>query len=501
MTLRFRILSLAAAAGVAAACVLPGCRPAPGRSSPAVGAAPGAAPGYAAQATPGHPLTLREAAFLDTLQLRTFRFFWELSDPRTGLTPDRAPTKSFASVAAGGFALTAYPIGVERGYVTRVQATERAQRTLRFFWTASQGDAPAGCIGYRGFFYHFLDPATGTRFADVELSTMDTALLLAGALFCQSYFDGPDAGEAEIRALADSLYFRADWNWAFVRPPMIVHGWDPKEGFLPYDWRGMNESLILPILALGSPTHPLPHAVYADWLRGCQWGTFQGYEHVGFPPLFGHQYSQVWLDLRGVRDSLMQAHGIDWFENSRRATYAQRAYAVANPGGFRGYGESLWGLTACDGPLDGQLTIDGRQRAFRTYAARGASFHEIVDDGTVSPAAAGGSIAFAPEIVIPALIAMRETYGENLFRQYGFVDAFNPTLDVPGQTHHGRTVPGVGWFDSDYLGIDQGPILCMTENYRSGLVWRVMRRNPHVVRGMRAAGFTGGWLDLAPKGE
>jgi hypothetical protein len=209
----------------------------------------------------------------------------------------------------------------------------------------------------------------------------------------------------------------------------------------------------------------------------------------------------VWLDLRGVRDSLMQAHGIDWFENSRRATYAQRAYAVANPGGFRGYGESLWGLTACDGPLDGQLTVDGRQRAFRTYAARGASFHEIVDDGTVSPAAAGGSIAFAPEIVIPALIAMRETYGENLFRQYGFVDAFNPTLDVPGQTHHGRTVPGVGWFDSDYLGIDQGPILCMTENYRSGLVWRVMRRNPHVVRGMRAAGFTGGWLDLAPKGE
>jgi hypothetical protein len=419
----------------------------------------------------------RQAAFLDTLEERTFRWFWDLSDPRTGLTPDRAPTPSFASVGAVGFALTAYPIGAERGYVTRAQAAERALVTLRFFWEAPQGDAPQGCTGYRGFYYHFLEPGTGRRFERVELSTMDTALLLAGALFCQSYFDRDDPREARIRALAESLYARADWRWACVRPPMVVHGWDPEQGFLPYDWRGMNESMLVPILALGSTTHPLGPEVWADWERGCRWGTFQGIEQVGFPPLFGHQYSQVWLDLRGPRDSLMRAHGLDWFENSRRATLAQRAYALANPGGWRGYGERLWGLTACDGPLDDSVTVDGRRRGFRTYAA------------------AGGSIAFAPEVVIPVLLAMRETYGEDLFGAYGFLDALNPTLNAPVPVHHGRIVPGVGWFDVDRLGIDQGPILAMTENLRSGLVWRTLRRNPHILLGLRTAGFRGGWLD------
>jgi hypothetical protein len=169
----------------------------------------------------------------------------------------------------------------------------------------------------------------------VELSTMDTALLLAGALFCQSYFDRAGPQEAEVRALAESLYARVDWRWAQVRPPMIVHGWDPEEGFLPYDWRGMNESMLVPILALASPTYPLGPEVWADWERGCRWGTFQGLEHVGFAPLFGHQYSQVWLDLRGLQDSLMRAHGIDWFENSRRATLAA-GLRHREPGWFQG---------------------------------------------------------------------------------------------------------------------------------------------------------------------
>jgi len=440
-------------------------------------------------------------AFLDTLEQRTFRWFWDLSDARTGLTPDRAPTKSFCSTAAVGFALTAYPIGAERGWVTRAQACERARATLDFLWEAPQGPAPEGCAGYRGFFYHFLDPATGLRFEQVELSTMDTALLLAGALFCQSYFDRDDPQEARVRALAESLYARADWRWAYVRPPLVVHGWDPESGFLPYDWGGMNESMIVPILALGSPTYALPPEVWPGWLRGCRWGEFQGVPHVGFPPLFGHQYSQVWLDLRGVQDSLTRAHGIDWFENSRRATLAQRAYAVANPGAFRGYGERLWGLTACDGPVNDTVTIEGRRRRFETYAARGASFREIIDDGTVSPAASGGSVPFAPEIVIPALVAMRQTYGERVYGEYGFVDALNPTLNVPARVQHGRVVPGVGWFDTDRLGIDQGPILAMIENHRSGLVWRTMRRNPHIVRGLTAAGFSGGWLDSIPKGR
>ncbi len=452
---------------------------APNQASPALGAA--------------------EIAFLDTLEARTFQFFWDCSDPRSGLTPDRWPTQSFASVSATGFALTAYPIGVERGYVSRGQARSRVLNTLRFFWTAPQDTARTGVLGYRGFFYHFVDPATGHRFETVELSTVDTALFLAGALFCQSYFDGPEATEVAIRAITDSLVGRADWQWAQVRPPAIGHGWSPEQGALPYDWRGYNEATLLYLLALGSPTHPVGIDAWHEYTSRYKWGTFEGQEHVGFAPLFGHQYSHAWIDFRGIQDEFMRGRGIDYFENSRRATLAQRAYGLANPGKWVGYGPKLWGLTACDGPLDGTLTIAGRAREFHTYWARGASFTEVHDDGTVSPAAAGGSIPFAPEVTIPVLMAMRATYGEHVFGKYGFVDALNPTIVDPTATHHGQVVKGLGWFDIDYLGIDQGPILIMAENYRTGLVWRTMQRNPHIVRGLRAAGFTGGWLDTAPE--
>jgi hypothetical protein len=440
-----------------------------------------------------------EIAFLDDLQARTFQFFWQLSDPRTGLTPDRAPTRSFASVSATGFALTAYPIGVERGYVSRAEASRRVLDTLLFFWNAPQDSTVSGSTGYRGFYYHFLDPETGLRFRDVELSTVDTALLLAGALFCQSYFDRPEAVEDSIGIYADSLYARADWNWASVRPPTIGHGWKPESGFLPYDWRGYNEAMLLYLLALASPTHPVGSEAWSAWTSGYRWGEFEDQEHLGFGPLFGHQYTHVWIDLRGVQDSVMSKRGIDYFENSRRAVYAQRAYAIANPAGWVGYGPNLWGLTACDGPVERELEIDGVTRRFHTYWARGASFTGVNDDGTVSPAAAAASIAFAPEVVVPALLWMRDTYGGKLYGEYGFLDALNPTFraDVPVQ--HGRVDPELGWFDTDYLGIDQGPILAMTENYRSELVWRVMSRNPHVLRGLRRAGFRGGWLDVSGK--
>jgi len=442
-------------------------------------------------------LTPAQAAFLDTLEQRTFNFFWDKTDSATGLSPDRWPTNSFVSVGAVGFALTAYPIGAERGYVPRAAAAERARNTLRWFANARQDTSASGATGYRGFYYHFLVPETGLRFEKVELSTQDTALLLAGALFCQSYFDGRTPLEAEVRAYAESLYARADWTWAQVRPPTIALGWDPESGHLPYDWRGYNETVILHILALGSTTHPVSDALWPAYTQAYKWGTFQGQDHLGFAPLFGHQYSHVWIDFRGIRDSAMTAHGLDYFENSRRATLAQRAYAMQNPSGFRGYGPDAWGLTACDGPLDSTLTLGGRKREFHTYDARGASFDRIGDDGTLAPTAVGGSIPFAPEITVPTLLAMRQRYGAPLFGEYGFVDAFNPTLDVDVRTHHGRVVPGVGWFDTDMLGIDQGPILAMLENWRSDLVWKTMRSNPHLVRGLRRAGFKGGWLDHA----
>ncbi len=441
------------------------------------------------------PRFATEAAFLDTLARRTFDWFWNETNAHTGLTPDRWPTRSFSSVAAVGFGLTAYPIGAERGWVTRQAAAGRALATLRFMWLAPQDTATRGVTGYKGFFYHFLDPATGHRFENVELSTIDTALLLGGALFCQSYFDRRSATEDSVRALAESLYVRVDWGWAQVRPPTISLGWSPRGGHLPYDWRGYNEAMILHILALGSASHEVGPELWPAWTSRYRWGTFEGQEHLGFAPLFGHQYSHVWIDFRGIQDEYMRGKGIDYFENSRRATLAQRSYAIANPSGFAGYNERIWGLTACDGPVDASLTLGGKARTFRTYAARGASFTEVVDDGTLSPTAAGGSIAFAPEIVVPALMAMRDTYGERLFGRYGFLDAFNPTLRTATRVQHGVVDTTLGWFDTDYLGIDQGPILAMIENHRSGLIWRTMRTNPHMVRGLRRAGFTGGWLD------
>ena len=444
------------------------------------------------------PPTIRADAFLDDVQRRTFGYFWDLTNPTNGLTPDRAPTRSFSSVAAVGFALTAYPIGVERGYITRTQARQRTLTTLRFMYQAPQGPAATGVTGYKGFFYHFLDMDTGHRFEQVELSTIDTALLLAGALFCGEYFDGSDPEEASIRAYADSIYRRIDWQWAMNNTPRVTMGWKPESGFIVSDWRGYNEAMLLYVLAIGSPTYPIPPETWTTWTQTYQWGTFYGQAHVGFAPLFGHQYSHTWIDFRGIRDAYMRGRGIDYFENSRRATLSQRAYAIANPSQWKGYSATIWGLTAADGPKDTTMTIDGRQRLFWTYTARGASFNEIRDDGTIVPTAAGGSIPFAPEIAIPALQAMRDTYGANLYSQYGFLDAFNPTFDANVRVQHGRVVPGVGWFDTDYLGIDQGPIIAMIENYRTDLIWREMRQQPAIILGLRRAGFTGGWLDRAP---
>jgi hypothetical protein len=436
-------------------------------------------------------------AFLDDLEERTFRWFWDVTDSTNGLTRDRWPTPSFHSIAATGFALTSYPIGVERGWVSREAAARRTVTTLRFLWTAPQDSTASGATGWHGLFYHFLEPETGHRFKDVELSTVDTALLFAGVLTCQSWFDRDTPDEVAIRALADSLYFRADWNWASPRAPLIGHGWTPEGGHLEWDWRGYNEAMIVYIIALGSPTHAPPPAAWDAWLDGYKWGTFEGQEHVGFAPLFGHHYSHVWIDFRGIRDRYMRGKGIDYFENSRRATLAQRSYAIRNPGGFVGYGADIWGLSACDGPVNATLTYKGRPVEFSTYRARGASFDYVWDDGTIAPTAAGGSIPFAPEVAIPALMAMKAAWGEHGYNRYGFVDAVNPSFPEGERIEAGRIVPGLGWFDIDCLGIDQGPILAMAENHRTELVWRTMKKNPHIQRGLRAAGFTGGWLDSA----
>ena len=174
-----------------------------------------------------------------------------------------------------------------------------------------------------------------------------------------------------------------------------------------------------------------------------RWLPFHGQTYVPFSALFGYQYSQVWIDFQGIQDGYMRERGVDYFENSRRATYAHRAYAIANPGGWKDYGENVWGLTACDGPADVTRTIDGRPRTFHTYWARGCSATETTDDGTIAPTAAVSSLPFAPEIVLPAMMEMRRRYGSDLYTTYGFLDSFNPTFtatDLP--LKHGRVVPG-----------------------------------------------------------
>jgi hypothetical protein len=272
-------------------------------------------------------------------------------------------------------------------------------------------------------------------------------------------------------------------------------GWHPESNFINADWRGYDEGMILYVLALGSPTHGIAPTAWTGWASTYQWQTFYNQAHVNFAPLFGHQYSQLWIDFRGIQDAYMRGRAIDYFENSRRATLAQRAYAIADPARFRDYEANVWGLTASDGPMDTTMSVDGVQRMFHTYSARGAAANEVRDDGTLAPTAAAGSIAFAPEIVVPALKRMHDKYGDTLFGQYGFVDAFNPTYhDARARVTQGHVVDGIAWFDTDYLGIDQGPIIGMIENYRTGLIWKLMRQSPYIKLGLQRAGFTGGWL-------
>lgn len=440
--------------------------------------------------------TPAQRAFVDTLERVTFQWFWDTADPTTGLTPDRWPTKSFASVAAMGFGLAAYPVGVERGWVSREAGAKRTYETLRFLYEAPMDSASTRSIGYRGFYYHFLHPHDGTRFEKLELSFIDTGLLVAGALFCGEYFDRDTPEERGIRAYADSIYLRVDWAWMQPRAPLMSLGWTPEHGHLPYDTGHYNETTLMLLLAIASPTHPAHPDTWRKYTEGYRWGTFHGQEHLGFAPLFGHQSSHIFVDYRGIRDAYMKAKGIDYFENSRRATYAQRQYAIDNPGGWDAYGPLEWGLSACDGGIDGDFVIDGKKRHFQTYWARGASHTEVLDDGTLTPNAAAGSIAFAPEIVVPTLMAMKDRHGDRLWGAYGFLDAYNPTLRLPGREAQGID-PKHGWYDHDYLGIDQGLIVLMAENWRTGLVWERMRHNDHLVRGLKRAGFGGGWLDSA----
>ena len=439
-----------------------------------------------------HPPAL--PSWIGDLERRTFNWFWYVGRHDNGLIPDRWPTPSACSIAAVGFALTAYPIGVECGWISRAAARNRTLATLRFFDRAPQGEASSGVSGNRGFFYHFLHMDSGLRYREAELSSVDSAILFMGMLFAARWFDGADPGEAEIRLLATRIVERADWPWFQRGRASISMGWHPGAGFIERDWVGYNEGMMVVLLALGARQHPVADDAWNAWTSRYEefWRGQGNTRHVAFGPLFGHQYSHIWVDFRGIQDAPMRAAGFDYFENSRRATYADRAYCIANPMGWDAYSRDLWGLTACDGPGNFRL----RQGAVHGYSARGPLGQpDGLDDGTIAPTAAISSMPFAPEICIPATLALRRYAGGALYRNYGFADSFNPSVrDSSLKLDTGSVDPVHGWIAGDHLGIDQGSILAMLDNYRSGAVWRVMRHSPTIRRGLLRAGFTGGWL-------
>ena len=420
---------------------------------------------------------------LPQLQRDTFRYFWRETNPENGLMADNTAAPGIpASIAGVGFALASYPVAVERSFTSRAKAVERALATLRFFRHAPQGPMP-DATGHRGFFYHFLDVGTGRRAWRCELSTIDTAILIAGALTAAAYFDRPTKNERELRALADALYRRVDWRWAQNGGLTLSHGWKPETGFLRYRWEGYSEALILYVLGLGSPTHALSARSYDAWTSTYRWKKVYGHEFLYGAPLFMHQLSHIWIDFRGIQDAHMRAQSSDYFENSRRATYVQQQYALRNPKKFKDYSEHVWGITASNGPGPTTRRVRGITRRFRGYLARGVPYGP--DDGTLAPWAVAASLPFAPEIVLPTLVHCERIY-PHMENEYGLVCSFNPTFPVAGAKH--------GWISRDHFALDQGPVILMIENYRSGLVWRLMRRNPYIVAGLRRAGFSGGWM-------
>jgi hypothetical protein len=417
------------------------------------------------------------------LQWTTLDYYLKESNPLNGLIRDKTDPAAPASIAAVGMALATIPILVERGVIHRELGAVLALKRLRFFHASPHGPQP-DATGYKGFYYHFLDMNTGRRVWECELSTIDSAFLYAGMLTVGTYFDGDTAAEAEIRQLAHDLYGRADWNWARNGGPTLTHGWRPESGFIPHRWEGYDEGLILNVLGLGSPTFPLPPESYEAYCASYQWKEIFSRELLYSGPLFTHQLSHQWIDFRGIRDRFMRDHQSDYFENSRQATFVQQEYAVRNPLGFAGYGEFCWGFTACDGPGWVKRKIEGVEREFFDYYARAAPFGP--DDGTIAPWVAVASLPFAPEIVIPTVRHFAQL-DLGMTRPYGFKPSFNQSFAVAESA--------TGWWVTPYhFGIDQGPVALMIENYRTGLLWDLMRRCPHIVTGLRRAGFTGGWL-------
>jgi len=348
---------------------------------------------------------------------------------------------------------------------------------VNFFLNAPQDKSTDG-IGYKGFYYHFLNMDTGKRQWNCELSSIDTGILMMGIIFARNYYNLDNETERQIRAAAGKLLERVDWD--FMQLPdkgkfanTISMGWTPEEGQHDWGYAGYDEALFLYILAAGSGMENIERD-YKAWLSTYEWLTpYKGLGHVAFPPLFGHQFTEAFIDCRGLADEYMKKKGISYFENSRRATYVQRRYAIDNPKGWVGYDSLCWGITACDGPTD-KYNFDAKK--FLGYSGRGTSGpgHVWGDDGTIAPYGAASSLPFAPDIVLPTIQSYIENFDGKLWGEYGFYDAFNQTAR---------------WVDDDFLGIDEGPMLIMIENFRTGFVWNYMMKDDIIQKGLNRLSF------------
>jgi hypothetical protein len=419
-------------------------------------AAPCARSAVEKRAGGNYALTRADVEFLEDLSHRAFLYFTEHADAGTGLVLDRArtsgeahapghPSHRIASSAATGFGLTALCAGAERGWVTREEARRRVHTTLRFFADRAPHE--------RGWFLHWMDAATGERRWQSEFSSIDTALLLAGVLTARQCF----REDAEVVRLSTHLYERVDFGWMLNgHPTLLSHGWRPENGFIKTRWDTYSEHLILQLLAVGSPTHPVTPRAWRGWSRKRL--TYAGYTFMSDGPLFIHQYTQGWADLRGRREDAYPF--TDYFENSAAATRAHRQFCIDLSSEFPSYGPDVWGISASDSE--------------RGYVAWGGPPRDPSIDGTVVPYAAAGSLMFTPDISLAALRALKERYGARVYGRYGFADAFNPHT---------------GWVGPDVIGIDQGITLLSAENLRDGLVWRHFMKNEEIARALNLVGL------------
>ncbi|UWZ86374.1 glucoamylase family protein [Occallatibacter riparius] len=385
-------------------------------------------------------------AFLDDLIRQGCLYFYEQASPNTGQVLDRARNnlkgardpRRLASIAATGFGLTALCIADSHGYLPHEEVMERVRTALD--WHLNRMPQ------LRGFFYHFTDVETGVRWDRVELSSIDTAILLCGVLTARAYFS-----DAKIQSLAQQIYERVDWPWMFNGGPAFSMGWKPESGFLSGRWNHYCELMMIYLLAIGSPTHPVSPDTWKAFSRPRI--QYAGFNYIsGNDPIFTHQYSHAWFDFRHKRDGYT-----NYFQNSVTATRAHRAFCLSMPKWYR---DDLWGITASD--------------SMRGYTVWGGPPSRGMIDGTVVPSATAGSLPFLPTECLRVQRNLRARFGNKAWGRYGFVDAFNPSAN---------------WYNPDVLGIDLGISVLMAENLRTGMVWQTFMRNPEADRAMQLAGF------------